>query len=117
MEFAGNQIWRIREGEYSGVDVHIHKVLSHDVIAQSFHISVPSEKVSHMPFSEDALTQSNLEFVRLEQNLGTDWEEGFGIWHEAFRQSDAGVFSVSVTDAINLVCDTRDNGVQREPID
>ena len=117
MKFAAHQIWKIRDGEYRGAEVHIHKVLSHDGIDESFHISVPSEKVSHMPFSEKALAQSNLEFVRSEPVLGDDWEEGFNIWHEAFQKNDAGIFSVSITDAINFIFDTRDSGTQREPID
>jgi len=70
-----------------------------------------------VPFSEQALAQSDLEFVRIEHELGDDWEEGFGIWHDAFELNDAGVFSVSITDAINLIFNTRDTGTKRKPID
>ena len=76
MKFDAEQIWQIEHGEYSGVNVYIHKVVSHDVIEKSFHISVPSEGVSHMPFSGNALEQSNLKFVEARQNLGSDWMMG-----------------------------------------
>lgn len=110
MEFSEGQIWKIRTGEFADTEIYLHKVLSHDLVGNSFHISVPSEGVSHMPFSEKALEESDLDFLVLAPNLGDDWKEGFGLWHEEFLNGRAGVFSVTVSEAINFLFDTRDTG-------
>ena len=117
MEFSEGQIWKIRTGDYAGVAIHLHKILLHDVIEKSFHISAPSEGVSHMPFSEKALAQSDLYFVSDATNLGADWQEGFDVWNEAFLKGEAGVFSIPVSDAINLIFDTQRTGEAIEPLD
>ena len=117
MEFSEGQIWKIRTGEFSGADIYLHKILSHDVIGNSFHISVPSEGISHMPFSQLALEQSGLEFLSVATNLGDDWQEGFELWREEFLKGRAGVFSVTVSDAINLLFDTKETGEDIAAID
>ena len=61
-----------------------------------------SETVSHMPFSEDALKSCVVELLQSEAPL-PDYRDGYDTWKDAFDRGEAGVFSISVADAIDAM--------------
>lgn len=58
--------------------------------------------VGHMPFTEAAIDQSVLELVRTDA-VRPDSLEGYDVWRKAFDTEGAGVFSVTVPEALKVV--------------
>ncbi|MEL6908077.1 MAG: hypothetical protein AAFU73_01005 [Planctomycetota bacterium] len=58
--------------------------------------------VSHLPFDAHALSECLVALVDERSEL-PDFEEGYALWREAFDAGEAGVFTVSVADALNAV--------------
>lgn len=61
-----------------------------------------SEKVNHMPFSQAALDKSGLKLLEEKTEL-PDFAEGYQIWREAFDGERAGVYSMTVAAAVNVM--------------
>ena len=57
-----------------------------------------AETVSHLPFSEAAISDSLTELERT--GPVPDFREGYQTWRDAFDQHEAGVWTISVADAI-----------------
>ena len=72
---------------------------------------MPEAKISHMPFSLEAFEISNLQLMEQMHNANETWKEGFNIWKEAFDAGDAGIYSVTVSKALDLMLDTIETGV------
>ena len=66
------------------------------------------EDISHMPFSKDALMKSVNIFEKMVEV--PDFSEGYAIWKDAFIKGKAGVFSVSVSEAVDLMEQTISEG-------
>lgn len=60
-----------------------------------------SDKISHMPFSEKAIAQSTIKLLKENVEL-PDFEEGYGLWREAFDQKRAGFYTVSIAEAVAI---------------
>lgn len=61
-----------------------------------------SENVNHMPFSQEAIDKSGLKL--LEEKTGLpDFAEGYQMWREAFDAKRAGVYSITVAEAVNVM--------------
>ncbi|MCC6329305.1 MAG: hypothetical protein IT174_12365 [Acidobacteria bacterium] len=60
-----------------------------------------SDKISHMPFSEDAIRQSLVKLLKEKAEL-PDFEEGYRLWKEAFNQERAGFYTISVAEAVGI---------------
>ena len=58
--------------------------------------------VGHMPYDEDALENSVTEMVSETKTL-PDYQDGYRLWKEAFDESQAGVFEIPVSQAIDFV--------------
>lgn len=60
-----------------------------------------SDKINHMPFSEKAILQSADKLVKENVEL-PDFKSGYDLWREAFDQSRAGFYTISVAAAVSV---------------
>jgi hypothetical protein len=63
------------------------------------------DRIGHLPMSEAALRKSVVKMVSKKEPL-PDFHEGYGMWREAFDVGKAGVFEVSVLEAVQFVEET-----------
>jgi hypothetical protein len=118
-ELEAGQVWsyRTREGE-AGSRVTICRVEESEALGEIVHVQVtdvamasPSAPdgiariVHHLPFSGEALRASLVE-LEGSARVPASYEEGYGIWREAFDAGEAGVFSISVAEAIGVMEET-----------
>lgn len=69
-----------------------------------------AEFIGHLPMSEESLRKSVVKLVSKKEPL-PDFQEGYGIWKEAFDDGKAGAFDVSVAEAVQFVEETyKQNG-------
>lgn len=61
-----------------------------------------SEDVNHMPFLEAAIEQSGLKLLKEKVDL-PQFEEGYGLWREAFDAGRAGAYSITVAEAVAVM--------------
>ena len=61
-----------------------------------------SDKVNHMPFTEDAVNQSALKLLKSKVEL-PDYEEGYQMWRDAFDDERAGVYMITLAEAVNVM--------------
>ncbi len=61
-----------------------------------------SKEIGHLPFSEKAIIDSVTKLESSNNKL-PKFEEGYNVWKEAYETEKAGVFSISVKEAINYV--------------
>jgi hypothetical protein len=61
-----------------------------------------SENVNHMPFLESAIEKSGLKLLKEKVDL-PDFEEGYGLWREAFDAGKAGAYSITVAEAVEVM--------------
>ncbi len=120
--FIEGQAWKYhtRENEPESRLI-VLKVEQHEIIGEIVHISVdglsmknkhdPSwlgEDISHMPFNKEALINSVISFEKMVKI--PNFSEGYEIWKEAFNKGKAGVFSVSVSESVNFMEQTINDG-------
>jgi hypothetical protein len=75
----------------------------------------PNEGIaSHLPFSEEAIEASVTNLLQQDSPLPDDFEEGYEVWREAFLEGNAGIFSVTVAEVIDMIDDTMLNGNKSE---
>jgi hypothetical protein len=116
--FGAGQRWKYqtRAGEEAStllivkVDVHaklgniVHVIVDGLRMRNPGALSGISERFSHLPFSEDAIARSVTDLVGTE-DVGADWQEGYSAWQDGFRNGKAGIFSISVSDAVSVLGD------------
>jgi hypothetical protein len=61
-----------------------------------------SDRIAHMPFSEGAIDKSVTAIVGKAEQL-PDFEEGYREWRTGFDQGKAGVFTISVAEAVGYI--------------
>ena len=61
-----------------------------------------STDVNHMPFLEAAIEKSGLKLLKEKVDL-PDFEEGYGLWREAFDARRAGAYSITVAEAVSAM--------------
>lgn len=59
--------------------------------------------VNHMPYAEEVLAESVVELESEDQPLPENYQDGYQLWREAFEKDEAGIFTVSVVEAIEFV--------------
>lgn len=116
VQFEVGQVWRF-EGRPVDPDPTLVIVALEDnaVLGKLVHVSIsgvsmanpvaPSgaiDTVSHMPFTEDAVHRSVTELAASAAAL-PDFEEGYWTWKQAFDNGEAGVWSLSVGEAVEAM--------------
>lgn len=112
-EFAVGQIWAYqhRPGE-SRSTLQICQIDDDARLGRIFHISVfqvqiPTpggglcEAMPHLPVSLETLQQSVTTWQQ-DAPVPGDYREGYQIWREAFDQGDAGIFTLSVAEILDI---------------
>jgi hypothetical protein len=114
VRFQTGQVWsyRTRAGEEDS-RLTVVKVEDHERLGTLVHIRVDgvaqknphapdgvSRVIHHMPFTEEALGRSVVELVAADAPVPATFQEGYGIWKEAFDRDKAGVFTITVAEAI-----------------
>lgn len=61
-----------------------------------------SDTVNHMPFTEEAVHRSALRLLKERVELPT-YEKGYRMWREAFDADRAGVYTVSLAEAVKIM--------------
>jgi mRNA-degrading endonuclease RelE of RelBE toxin-antitoxin system len=61
-----------------------------------------SDKVNHMPFNEEAVNKSALRLLKDKAEL-PDYEEGYQSWRNAFDAGRAGVYTITLAEAVNVM--------------
>ena len=80
--------------------VHVH--ISNVKVKTSSNPDRYSENISHMPFSEAALDSSVTKQVGTATKL-PDFNEGYNQWRQGFESGHAGVFSITVGEAVTFI--------------
>ena len=62
----------------------------------------PSETISHMPFTEDAIKRSVTKIVNEHAALPS-FEVGYADWRKAFESGKGGVFDVTVAEGVGII--------------
>ena len=62
----------------------------------------PSETISHMPFTEDAIKRSVTKIVNEPATLPS-FAEGYADWRKAFESGKGGVFDVTVAEGVGII--------------
>ena len=61
-----------------------------------------SDTVNHMPFTEDAVSRSALKLLKEKVEL-PDYEEGYQMWRDAFDDERAGVYTITLAEAVKVM--------------
>lgn len=61
-----------------------------------------SDKVNHMPFAEEAMNKSAVKILKEKVDL-PDYEEGYNMWREAFDAGRAGIYTITLSEAIEVM--------------
>ena len=61
-----------------------------------------SDTVNHMPFTEDAVNRSALKLLKEKVEL-PDYEEGYQMWRDAFDAERAGVYTITLAEAVKVM--------------
>lgn len=115
-EFRAGQVWsyETRSGEEPSRLV-VCKVEPNEDLGPIIHIHVEgvaikspgspdgvSRVIGHMPFAEESLRESVVTVEETRTQL-PGYEEGYNTWKAAFDEGGAGIFTISVADAVDLM--------------
>ena len=89
------------------------KVENHPKLGNIIHIALRDLKLrrpdgefiktaAHLPFSEEAVSKSAVKLLKEKADL-PDFEEGYGMWREAFDAGRAGVYTITVAEAVDAM--------------
>jgi hypothetical protein len=93
-------IVRVDEEPASGTIVHVH--VDGLRITNPHHPTGFSDTIGHMPFSEAAVAASVTERIGQADAL-PDFEEGYQTWRSAYDDGHAGVFTIPVAEAVEVM--------------
>jgi len=115
-KFEVGQVWtyETRTGEENST-IQILKIDKYENQEAFIHVSVEglklknpkiesgvSEDIGHLPFSRKSLNESVTKLVSNKEEL-SDYKDGYNAWKEAFEKEKAGVFSISISEAVEFV--------------
>jgi hypothetical protein len=108
------QIWsyKTRPNEKKSSFI-VLKVESHPKLGKIIHIALRDlklrkpngefiETAQHLPFAEEAIDKSAVKLLKEKADL-PDYEEGYGIWREAFDDGKAGIYTITVAEAVDVM--------------
>jgi len=112
--YKEGQAWVIETGPYQGTEVLIALVEDHALQKEVIHITIPgplvnaegkiTSEISHLPFAEIGLLKSALDLSKEEGAAISDsWKEGYALWDAEASQGRAGIFTITVTEAIDIL--------------
>lgn len=117
-KYKVGQMWsyRTRPGEENSFFI-IVKIENHPDFGNIIHVAVQNLKiknpksvsiiseVSHLPFSEAAINQSTVKVIKEKAEL-PNYREGYDLWRQAFDAKRAGIYNITLAEAIKVTEDT-----------
>lgn len=61
-----------------------------------------SDRANHLPFAEVAINESAVKLLKKKVDL-PDYEEGYNLWKEAFDNKRAGVYTITLAKAVDIM--------------
>lgn len=110
------QVWsyKTRSQEKKSTFIVV-KVESHPKLGNIIHIALRdlkmknphspdgiSDTANHLPFAEEAINKSAVKLLKEKADL-PDYEEGYGMWREAFDDGRAGIYTITIAEAVNVM--------------
>ena len=116
MKYQAGQIWQYhtRTGEEDSrviilqVDSLPTGEAAIHIAVRGLQIPIPGSEqgimgyIGHLPFAEEALAQSLTELESSDGEL-PDYQEGYNNWKQAFDAGQAGIFTISLAEAVDFV--------------
>lgn len=108
--FEPGQVWTYRTRPDEEVSrVIVCRVDSHETDNAIIHIFVEGvaiagahTAISHAPICEKALRESVLSLESMRESL-PGYEEGYKTWQTSYDEGDAGVFTISVAECVEVI--------------
>jgi len=115
-KFKVGQKWsyRARAGEESSYFI-IVKIDNDPKLGRIIHIAMRvlkiknprspdgvSDRVEHLPFAEEAIEKSGIKLLKEKLEL-PDFKEGYQMWREAFDAGGAGIYTITVAEAVSAI--------------
>jgi hypothetical protein len=102
--YKPGQVWSVRIPGSPQARLKILRVESFPGAGTFVHVAVDNVPVTvgHMPFTEAAIDQSVIELVGTDP-VRPESLEGYDDWRKAFDNEGAGVFSVTVAEALQIL--------------
>lgn len=114
-DFQEGQVWKYRSriGE-SDSTITILKIENYKDLGRVVHLRVDKIQIRnplkgnmitdipHLPFKEDAVTQSVTKLVR-RPNAVPDFKEGYDTWKQAYLAGQAGAFDTTVSETLDAM--------------
>jgi hypothetical protein len=107
------QVWSYKTRKHEDQStLTIVKIDSDSKLGNIIHISItglkmknpdsendPIDTIGHMPFTEKAIDKSVIKLIKEDSNL-PDYKEGYDEWRIAFDNKQAGIYKISVSEAV-----------------
>jgi hypothetical protein len=116
-KYKAGQVWsyKTRPGEEKSTFIVV-KVENHAKLGSVVHIALRGlklkrpdgdfiEAANHLPFAEEAISKSALKLLKEKEEL-PDYEEGYRLWREAFDAGKAGVYKITIAEAVRVMEET-----------
>lgn len=113
-KYKVGQVWsyKTRRDEKKSSFIVV-KVESHPKLGNIIHIALRDlklrkpdgnfiEAAGHLPFAEEAINKSAVKLLREKEDL-PEYEEGYGRWREAFDAGQAGVYTITIAEAVSVM--------------
>jgi hypothetical protein len=113
-KYKVGQIWsyKTRPNEKKSSFI-VLKVENHPKLGNIIHIALRDlkmkkpngdyiETAGHLPFAEEAINRSAVKLLKEKVDL-PEFEEGYGIWREAFDVGKAGIYTITIAEAVDVM--------------
>lgn len=116
VKFKVGQMWSYRARQHEEKSYFIIVKIGHDdKLGTLVHIAMRglkmknrrspdgiSDTVNHMPFTEEAVKRSALKLLKEKVDL-PDYKEGYQMWRDAFDAERAGVYTITIVEAVEVM--------------
>jgi hypothetical protein len=114
--YTVGQVWsyKTRPGEEKS-SFQVVKVEHHPKLGNIIHVAIRglqvnnplspegiSENIPHLPFSEETIKSSALKLLEEKADLPA-YEEGYQMWREEFDAGHAGIFTITISEAVKVM--------------
>ena len=113
-KYKVGQVWsyKTRPNEKKSSFIVV-KVENHPKLGNIIHIALRDlklkkpngdfiESAGHLPFAEESINKSAVKLVKEKEDL-PDYEEGYSMWREAFDAGRAGVYTITISEAVDVM--------------
>lgn len=116
-KFKVGQVWKYNNRDFEKESTLLLLRIDVEEDEEIFHIQVdglnitnpnnlnePIDIITHFPFSREALESSVVSYCG--DGDIPDFSEGYDLWRESYEKGDAGIFSISVGEAVQFMDET-----------